>query len=82
MAKNPWEFLDGWANENVHATVYDDKGTAEQLAFDCRQAAKDAGINEGSVVKAAGGSLESFMLQRLNDAVAREVDRQVARDKS
>jgi hypothetical protein len=40
MARSPWEFLDGWANENVHATVYDDKGTAEQLALDCRQAAK------------------------------------------
>ncbi|WP_375306351.1 hypothetical protein WI560_32015 [Bradyrhizobium sp. A11] len=82
MAKNPWEFLDGWANENVHATVYDDNATAEQLAFDCRQAAKDAGVNEAGVVKAAGGNLKSFMLNRLNEAVNREVDRQVARDKS
>jgi hypothetical protein len=34
------------------------------------------------VVKAAGGNLESFMLNRLDEAVGREVDRQVARDKS
>jgi hypothetical protein len=27
VAKNPWEFLEGWARENVHATVYDDMGT-------------------------------------------------------
>ncbi len=37
MAKNPWDFLDGRASDNVHATVYDDEATAEQLAFQCRQ---------------------------------------------
>ncbi|MGM4892317.1 hypothetical protein [Tardiphaga sp. 839_C3_N1_4] len=79
---NPWEFLDGWARENVHATVFDDKGTADQLAFQCREAAKAAGIHEASVVKAAGGNLESFMLDRLNEAVNAEVERLVAKDKS
>ena len=79
---NPWEFLDGWASDNVHATVYDDKGTAEQLAFQCRQEAKSAGVSEASVVKAAGGNLESFMLGRLNEAVNAEVDRLLAKDKS
>lgn len=78
---NPWEFLDGWARENVQATVYDDKGTAEQLAFQCRKDAKSAGINEASVIKAAGGNLESFMLDRLNSSVNAEVDRLVGKDK-
>jgi hypothetical protein len=82
MAKNPWEFLDGWASDNVQATVYDDRATAEQLASQCRQEAKTAGISDASVVKAAGGNLESFMLDRLNSAVNKEVDRLVAKDKS
>jgi hypothetical protein len=79
---NPWDFLNGWASENVHATVYDDKGTAEQLAFQCRQDARSAGISDASVVKASGGNLESFMLNRLNEAVNAEVDRLVSKDKS
>ena len=81
MAKNPWEYLDGWARENVHATVYDDKATAEQLAAQCRQEAKSAGVSEASVVKAAGGNLATFMLGRLNEAVNAEVDRLVSKDK-
>jgi hypothetical protein len=66
----------------VHATVYDDKATAEQLAFQCRQDAGRAGLSEARVVKAAGGNLESFMLDRLNSAVNAEVERLVAKDKS
>lgn len=81
MAENPWEFLDAWAEENVHATVYDDAGTAERLASQCRQEAKAAGVNEASLTKSAGGNLESFMLDRLNGAVRAEVDRLVAKDK-
>jgi hypothetical protein len=81
MAKNPWEFLDAWAQENVHATVYDDKGTAAQLAAQCRQQAKAEGVNEASLIKAAGGDLQSFMLDRLDSAVKAEVDRLVAKDK-
>ena len=81
MAKNPWEFLDGWAQEHVNATVYDDEGTAEQLAYQCRQDAREAGVSEASVVKASGGNLESFMLDRLNSAVNAEVDRVAAKDK-
>ena len=82
MAKNPWEFLDEWADENVQATVYGDEPTAKQLALQCRQEAKAAGISEAGVVKAASGDLESFMLDRLNSAVNKEVDRLVAKDKS
>ena len=81
MANNPWKYLDGWACENVHATVYDDRATAEQLAAQCRQQAKSAGVSETSVVKAAGGNLETFMLSRLNEAVNAEVDRLASKDK-
>lgn len=81
MAKNPWEFLDGWAREHVNPTMYEDKGTAEQLAYQCREDAQAAGLSGASVVKAAGGNLEAFMLDRLNSAVDSEVDRLVAKDK-
>jgi hypothetical protein len=81
MMANPWEFLYWWARENVQPTVYDDKATAEVLAFQVRQEAKGAGVSEASVVKAAGGNLESFMLSRLNDAVNAEVDRLASKDR-
>ena len=57
---NPWEFLDRWANENVHATVHDDKSTAERLVHECLRAAKRAGVTESSLIKAGGDDLESF----------------------
>ncbi len=77
---NPWEFLDNWAREHVQSTVYDDNGTARNLAAQCRQEAKEAGISEASVIKAAGGDLESFMLDRLNSAADAEVKRLAAKD--
>jgi hypothetical protein len=43
---------------------------------------KKPGVSEASVVKAAGGNLESFMLHRLNDAANVEVERLVDKDKS
>jgi hypothetical protein len=82
MAVNPWEFLDKWADDNVHATVFDDAATAKTLASSCLQDARTAGINAASVIRAAGGDLESFMLDRLNSAVNAELDRVVAKDKS
>jgi hypothetical protein len=57
-------------------------GTAKQLANACTEKAKSLGIAIASVVKAAGGNLESFMLDQLNSAVDAEVDRVVAKDKS
>ena len=82
MAKNPWDFLDGWARENVHATVYDDTATAAQLALSLLQDADSAGISRESVIKAAGGNVARFMLGRLNEAANAEVDRLASRDKS
>ena len=81
MAKNPWDFVDEWAKENVQATVYGDEGTAKQLAQQCIRDSRAAGFYDQSIVKAAGGNLESFMLDRLNSAVDGEVRRQVEKDK-
>lgn len=79
---NPWEFLEAWSNENVQATVYNDTATAKLLAAQCLQAAKEARIAGAGVIKAAGGNLESFMLDALDRAANGEVDRLVAKDKS
>jgi hypothetical protein len=78
---NPRSFLDEWAKENVQAPVSDDKATVEKLAFECKEAARAAGFSEASIVKAAGGNLEAFLLDRLNGAVNAQVDRLVAKDK-
>jgi hypothetical protein len=78
---NPWEFLESWCRENVHATVYEDKPESKRLAFECRNAAKAAGVSEYGVIKAAGGNLEGFMLTQLNEAAGKELDRLVESDR-
>jgi hypothetical protein len=40
MMANPWELLEAWAKENVHATAFGDEATARQLAKNCLEAAK------------------------------------------
>jgi hypothetical protein len=77
---SPWEFLDKWAREHVNATVFDDDSTARQLASQCMQAANTAGISAASLVKAAGGDLASFMLDRLNEAADALVSRLSSKD--
>ena len=79
---NPWEFLEKWVSNNVQATAYEDKAEAKRLAYECRKAAREAGVSENGVIKAAGGNLEGFMLTELNSAVNQEVERLVAEDKS
>jgi hypothetical protein len=48
---NPWEFLETWAKENVHAILFGDEETARQLANSCLEAAKKAGISEAAITK-------------------------------
>jgi hypothetical protein len=82
MANNSSEFLEEWVRENVHATVFNDTSTAAELAMSCMNDADAAGINRESLIKAAGGDVARFMLDRLNAVVNAEVDRLVSRDKS
>jgi hypothetical protein len=82
MAKNPFEFLQGWARENVNATSYGDDATAKHLAGECLRAAEKAGFGETSITKAAGGNLASYMRSESESAVSRELERLVSkRDK-
>ena len=75
-----WEFLRDWVSEHVNPTVYDDEPTAKSLTADCLRDAKEAGIAAVSVIKAAGGDLVSHMLDALNSAINREVDRLASKD--
>lgn len=81
MAKNPWEFLESWAKDNVQATAFDDEPAADHLAKLCLSAARKAGISEASVIKAAGGNLPMWFLAELNSAANAELERLVSKDK-
>lgn len=78
---NPWEYLRDWTKEHVNATAYEDEGTAKALAAECLRDAKKAGFSEAAIIKAAGGNLETHMLNALNSQVDREVERLAAKDK-
>ncbi len=78
---DPWKFLETWAKENVHAILFDDEGTARELAKNCIEAAKKAGIAEAVVTKAAGGNLSDFFLSELESAANAEERRLAANDR-
>jgi hypothetical protein len=77
---NPWEFLSAWAREHVNATAYDDKVTAANLATEGLRDAKQAGVSEAGIIKAAGGNLAGWMLSELNSAADKEVERLARKD--
>jgi hypothetical protein len=78
---DPWELLEAWAKENVHATAFGDEAIARQLAENCLEAAKRAGISEAAITKAAGGNLSDFFLSELESAANAEAGRRAAKDK-
>jgi hypothetical protein len=78
---DPWNFLEGWAKENVHATAFSDEATARQLAHNCLEEAKKAGIAEAGIIKAAGGNLSDFLLSELESAANAEAALLTAKDK-
>ena len=80
MAKS-WEFLETWAKENVHGILFGDEETARQLAKNCVEAAKNAGITEAELTKAAGGDLSDFFLSELETAANAEERRLAEKDK-
>ena len=78
---NPWKFLEAWAKENVHATMFGDEANARQLAKNCLEAAKKVGIAEAEITKAAGGNLFDFLLSELESAANAEAARLAEKDK-
>ncbi len=81
MAKNPSEFLDVWLRGNIRTTVYDDEATAKELAFQCRKKARALGFDEARIANAAGGDLDRFMQDQLNEEVNAAADLLASRDK-
>lgn len=82
MSDHAFDFLQSWIVENVNATMYEDKDTAEHLAHDCVWEAKTRGIAKADLIEAAGGDMDAYMLAELNRAVNREVEDRIAQDAS
>jgi hypothetical protein len=82
MSDHAFDFLQSWIVENVNATMYEDKDTAEYLAHDCAWEASTRGITKADLIEVAGGDLNAYMLAELNRAVDHEVEDRVARDAS
>ena len=75
MSDHAFDFLQSWIVENINATMYDDKDTAEHLAQDCVWEAETRGITKADLIEAAGGDLDAYIVAELDRAVEREVDR-------
>jgi hypothetical protein len=82
MSDHAFDFLQSWIVENVNATMYEDKDTAEHLAHDCVWEASTRGITKADLIEVTGGDLNAYILAELNRAVDREVEDRVARDVS
>ena len=78
MSDHAFDFLQSWIVENVNATMYEDKDTAEHLAQDCVWEAQTRGITKADLIEAAGGDLDAYILAKLNRAVDREVEDSIA----
>ena len=81
MSDHAFDFLQSWIVENVNATMYENRDTAEHLADDCVWEANTRGITEAAMIEAAGGNLNAYMLAKLDGAVGGEVKDRVAPDK-
>ena len=75
MSDHAFDFLQSWIVENINATVYNDKDTAEHLAQDCVWEAQTRGITKADLIEAVGGDLDTYIRAELDRAVDREVDR-------
>ena len=80
MSDHAFDFLQSWVVENVNATIYEHTDTVEDLAHDCVWEANTRGITEGTLIEAAGGDLNAYMLVELNRAVDRMVEDVIAQD--
>jgi hypothetical protein len=58
------DFLNGWVQENVNATVYEDTQTAEHLANDCLWEATEYGITEAELMEAVNRAVDHAVEDR------------------
>jgi hypothetical protein len=69
MSDHAFDFLQSWIVENVNATMYENKDTAQHLTQDCVWEAQTRGITKADLAEAAGGDLDAYILAKLNRAV-------------
>jgi hypothetical protein len=74
MSDHAFDFLQSWIVENVNATLYEDRDTAEHLAQDCIWEAQTRGITKADLNEAAGGDLDAYIFAELNSGVDRTVE--------
>ena len=55
MSDHAFDFLQSWIVENVNATMYEDKDTAEHLAHECVWEASTRGITKADLIEVTGG---------------------------
>jgi len=72
---DPHEFLKTWVRENVQATPHRNKAEARRLVYECRKAADRAELSWASVINAAGGDVQGYVLTELNRLADQEAER-------
>jgi hypothetical protein len=76
MSDRAREFIDHWESEHVEAVADPDTAReAERLASLCRRDALRAGISEQDLEDAVGGDLIGNMLQALEAAALRKLEK-------
>jgi hypothetical protein len=71
---DPQKFLDDWVRKNVQSTTYRNKAEGRRLTYECRKATASAGLSWPSVIKAANGDVEGYILSALNRAADAEAE--------
>ena len=73
MSDHAFDFLQSWIVENVNATMYENKDTAQHLTQDCVWEAQTRGITKADLAEAAGGDLDAYIFAKLNRAVENRI---------
>jgi hypothetical protein len=68
------KFLDDWVRDNVQSAAFRNKAEGRRLTYECRKATASAGLTWPSVIKAANGDIEGYILSALNRAADAEAE--------
>lgn len=81
MGQNAREFVEGWIDQNVHATGYApevDNAEAKRLAVECWAAADQAGVSRASIAEEF--NLPDRMAEAIEAVNDAEVERLASKD--
>ena len=71
---NPQQFLETWVRKSVETSPYRNKAEARRLAYECRKASHDADLSWPSVIQAAGGDVQGYVMMKLERAADQEAE--------